>query len=431
MDRVILYALGVCCLMRKSILICILLLFVPFFILADSFSLSTSISSVQPRSDFGMGMFPVGTSFGYSDSFKLFPSLPSARFNISTEFRFDNASTGGYSWKTGTPAWSLRKNLQNTNDGNDYYSLSNSYLRTSSYIDAYIQQGFGKNPVSGGKPLVNVRLGFRTRFAYATESLSALSSTNDRFAFVDKDGKPLKYYEINANGDKEYFDLFGPNTIIPAYPWLQDNRKSWNNYLYLSTYWYFNKGAAFGVSDGLYGYLTFEYGPWWLANTISPKGVSSDYWSITAYLEETMSLFSVKQDNGRNWMNIFVGHSNTFQYTGGDVVPEHKIPTDRLRGKLSDSIWIRFNGPQFIASDCYTYFNISLNNNLYFGHVVNEASNKTKAVELQSSINGTFHLRLFGFIRFEYTLGYTMMRGIHASYPAWSQRADLKFTVSI
>lgn len=401
--------------MRKSIFVFLLLLLVPLAIFADSFSLSTSINGVQTRGDFGMGMFPVGTSFGYSDSFQLFPSMPQASFAINTSFSFDNAWAGGYSWKTGTPSWFLHPNKQNEENG--YYPISTSYFRTSSYIDTYIQQGFGTNPVSGYYPLMYLRLGMNTRFTYSTEPLSFSSNPNNDFAFVDQNGNPKNPY--------------GPGSIIPAYPWLQDDRTTWNNYLYLSTYWYFNKGAAFGVSDGVYADLSFEYGPRWLGNQTSKELVYSDYWKVYFYLEETMSLFSVKQDNGWNWMNMYVGHSNSFQYTGGDVVPEFKIPGDRLRASLSDSIWIRFYGPQFIASDCYTYLNLALNNTLYFGHVVNEASNTTSAIELYSSISGTFHLRLFGFIRFEYSLGYNMINGIHASYPGWWQGTSLAFYVSI
>ncbi|MGN0906109.1 MAG: hypothetical protein ACI4NM_03085, partial [Bullifex sp.] len=224
---------------------------------------------------------------------------------------------------------------------------------------------------------------------------------------------------------------FGPSSTFSTMPWLQGNRKYFTNYLELTTYWYMNKWTGTDAYDGLYGQATVEYGPSWLANTISPKGINSDYWKASAYLEEKLTLFSVKQDDGKNWATMYVGHSNGLSYIGGTVVPDNKLPGDRLRYSAHDSIWLHFAGPQFIAGDCYTYIELRLTNNIYWGSVVNETPQKTNAIELQSDVYGVFHLRLFGFIRFDYSLGYCFNRGIYAADPYWWQSAELRFYVSV
>ena len=139
----------------------------------------------------------------------------------------------------------------------------------------------------------------------------------------------------------------------------------------------------------------------------------------------------MEQENGWNWMNMYIGHSNTLKYVSGSVVPENKMPDDRLRGSLEDRIWIHFNGPQFMAGDCYTNIEFNLYNTLMFGPVANEIDNITRAVELQSSFSARFQLRLFGFLRFEYQVGYDFIRGIWPDHPSWWQNSALQFYVSI
>ena len=132
-----------------------------------------------------------------------------------------------------------------------------------------------------------------------------------------------------------------------------------------------------------------------------------------------------------NWANMYIAHSNSASYVGGDVVPEYKIPSARLRGNFSDQIWLTLTGPQFVAGDCYSYIKLTLKNNINFGHVVNEVSNSTVATELESYVGAYFHLRLFGFIRFDYECWYEFNMGLWADAPGWKQNASVNFYVSV
>ena len=102
--------------------------------------------------------------------------------------------------------------------------------------------------------------------------------------------------------------------------------------------------------------IALEMGPSWLGNSVFPDAVTSDFYKLSWSMTEYLTLFVVEQDNGWNWINAMLGHSNTLGYTFGDVIPEHRLQTDRLRGYFTDSVWIKITGPQFIATDCYPYF---------------------------------------------------------------------------
>ena len=415
--------------MKKLLLLLFLMILLIVPLCADSFSFSTGINSISGGDNgFGMGLFPLGTDYSFSRSFK---AIKDYKYNMTFYSKFvfslrSNSVPGYYSYKDGTPRWALSiKEYKDKREeyieksiyvNNNWYNTKN-YYNPYSLIYTYIQQGFGDNPVGSGQ-LINLRLAWYTRYSMALEYNGVFNSYDDYTVFIDKTGA--------------YNSPFGPGTSLPGYPWLQDNHLAWNNHLELAAYWYLYKNVGSnGARNGVYAETSFKYGPSWLGNTISPKGVSSNFWNVYGYLEERLVLFSKKQDNGMNWANMYIGHSNTASYVGGDVVPEHMMPTDRLRGRFSDKIWITFTGPQFVANDCYSYIELSLNNHVYLGHVANETSNSTVANELQSSVSAYFHLRLFGFIRFDYSFSYTFNRGIWSKYPSWSQGAQVKFYVSV
>ena len=392
-----------------SLFIVFSLTFSQYSLNADSFTFSTEIDGVSGYSDFGWeGNFPVGTTFSYYNYFNtVSKKLPTKAF-IETSMSFsDRYIDSSYDYLTGEPVWiNTYKKAQNLNRN------GSKYFNPRAYIEAWLEQGFLKNPVSGNNPLFEVRIGFNSRYSMALEKINSTD-----YVFVNSDGS-----------DKA---PFGTDSSLPAFPWLEGNRKALNNYLFVNTYWYLRRYVAYDLYEGLYGELDFQYGPDWLANTLYPGGVQSNFYRAYGYLEEKLTLFSIMQEGNRTWSYLYIGHSNSISYTGGDVVPLNKLPGDRLRWNASDSIWLRLSGPQFIASDCYSYFEIGLNNSLFFGNVVNEVSQETTAIELQSSISAKFHLRLFGFVRFEYNLGYNMFRGIWDATPNWWQNAYLQFYVSI
>lgn len=412
--------------MRKRIITALLIMLLSALCFADSLTFDTYIDSVSGgQNGFGLGLFPLGTSFSYVNYVPLLnDNFPQTKFNISMEFGYSSTSLAEYyTYDKGIPYWSMTVAERNR-DYSDKY-LSGEYFNPKTNIYLYVQQGFGTNPVSGTGSLVDLRLSWNTRYSMALEGNPFISSV-DSLLFVNPDGSPKA--------------PFGPNSSIHSMPWLQGNRMALNNNIGISSYWHFDKWTGTDAYDGLYGELSFEYGPAWLANTLSPKSVQSNYYKTYAYLEEKLTLFSNKQDDGKNWTTMYIGHSNSFSHVGGNVVPENKIPGDRLRNTLTDSIWLHFAGPQFIAGDCYSFIEIGISNKVYWGNVVNELINQTKAIELISDIYGLFHLRLFGFIRFEYSFGYSFIRGISASdpkdmsnmaAPGWWQNAELRFYVSV
>lgn len=385
------------------ILVIVMVSVLPCF--ADSLSLSTSINSISYGiSDFGWGLFPIGTNFDYNKGFHPFKSLTNgATFYVGLSFDIGSPWLGGYDYKTGKPYWS---------DGPTENTIDKGYFRIASQLEMFLEQGFGINPVQGSGSLVNLRLTWVSRFANSSESLD-LSKTGSGNAIFNK-------------------PPFSTNEELVAYPWLEGGRQLWNNNLAFSSYWYFRKSTSrVDTYDGFYMDTTFEMGPWWLGNNIFPDNVTSDYYSGRLYMEEKLTVFSVTQDNGWNWLTLELGHSNSVGYMLGDVVPEHKLQTDRLRGYLTDSVWVKFTGPQFIAADCYPYFQLNLNNTLAFGGVQNEITGDIHGIELISGISGEIHLRLFGFIHVNYTFGYDFIRGFGTGDPGWWQNAELGFYVSL
>lgn len=395
----------------------IIIVLIPLALFADSYTFSTSIDGVSNGlNGFGLGLFPIGTSFTFARYAPVLKgNFEQMRFNISLDFSFSaNEIPGGYAYTDGTPYWSITVNERYGEYASSF--KGGVYFNPISNISLSIQQGFGTNPVEKSGPLVYLRAAWNSRYSMALESNPFIPGVN-YLNFVNPDGSPKA--------------PFSSTSTFSTMPWLQGNRMYFTNYLTLSSYWYLYKWTGMDAYDGVYANLTVELGPSWLANTISPKGINSNYWKASAYLEEKLTLFSVKQDDGKNWATMHIGHSNSLSYVGGIVVPENKLPGDRLRHSASDSIWLYFAGPQFIASDCYTTIMLALSNNLYWGTVVNETPQKTNAIELQSSISTTFHLRLFGFIRFDYSLGYVFNRGIYAEDPYWWQSAELRFYVAV
>lgn len=400
--------------MRRRLLLPFLLFTLLLPAGADSYSLSAFISGVSNGPDsFGYNLFPLGTTFGFEKFFPIIDGLKDAEFQIEMNMAFNEAVISElYDWKTGRPKWSMTKEEEA-----EYEFLRGTYLYPRAYIDVYLDQGFWTNPLYPDGTLFNVKLGFNSFYSAAVERLG-LSRPGDNGlpVFTDWEGN-LRY----------------PYTeTIPAFPWLQGSRNVLSNFIYLDLYLNLDRDTPTDAEPehGFYMEFLLQYGPWWLANNLV-NGKQSDYLRMVLYAEEKLELFSIQQENGWNWVNMYFGHSNTLQYIAGDIVPQHMIPEDRLRGYISDRIWLHFTGPQFMAGDCFTFIELNLYNTIRFGGVVNEPGNVTHAVELQSSFTAVVQVRLFGFIRLEYQVGYDFIRGIWAEKPRWWQNAALSFYVSV
>ncbi len=400
----------------KIVLTIILVAYTATLAFADSNTFPSAIYSVSPGYDFSIEYFPVSTLFGYNnDEITLSPELThQASVGLETGFYLSNPKIDpNYAYDTGRPRWILRKKeYENYNFKNE--KENRSYFAPEAYIEGYITQGFGQNPLNEEKePLVKLRFLANTTYLMALESLDTSFSGKD-FLFVDDNGNTVAPFGGYMN----------------AFPWLSGDRKLFNNYFSFTSYWNINKTTGRGSYDGIYANLSCEFGPSWFFNT-NQYGIMSDYYKLSAYLEEKLTLYNSRQKDGTNWFTVHVGHSNSYQYVGGDVVPMNKIPSDRFRNTVSDRLWLEFQFPQFLVGDCYSYLRFSLNNNLYFGHVVNEVDQSTKAAELISSLSAYYHVRIFGFIYFEYSFGFNLFSGIWGSHPGFYQMAAVTFNVSL
>ncbi len=390
----------------------------------EGITLRTDIDNVSFMSDFGFGLFPVATTFQfYRSDLSLFENAKyKSKIYYHMTYGFSNSSDSGREWDTGRPTWDMTKyeqNLINSEAGYNKFSTG-QYFRQYGQLQLWFGQPFIDNPIeSPEKPyLFEFRLGIVSRYTVATERLSLGAGGSP--TFVDLDGNP-----------KGIFANSGVDNPIVAWPWLNGDRKTLNNYLFATLYFYPFREVKESVQDGLYGYLTFEYGPEWLLNNKFPSGyTTSDFSRLTFYLEEKLVLFEELQENRWNWFSGYFGHSNTFRYTTGDVIPWFMIPSSNLPYQLTDRIWFHVMGPSFISADSYTYAEIGMTNNLYWGDSVN-ASGKYEGLSYTGSFNLTLHLRLFGFLRFQYTCAYNFARGLSTSYPAWSQGAEIRFYISV
>lgn len=381
-------------------------------IFADSYTFSSQIYSVSSGyGDFGFGYFPVATSFGYGKgNITLNKNLKHKAYaSVGSSFSLGNRWINSrYDYDTGRPQWIL-KNYEQKN----FKNIGGEYFAPQAYVSASISQGFGENPFNEGQALTSLSLSANVNYQMAYESLSR-SNSGSSFTFVDDKGALKAPYG-------EYLN---------AFPWLSGDRKVFTNSFTVSSSWNLYKSTGRSAYDGLYFSFTGEFGPSWFGNT-NQYGVMSDFYRLSAYIEEKLTLFNDRQNDGSNWLTIFLGHSNSIRYLGGDVIPENQIPSDRLRSAVSDSLWLEFQLPQFLVGDCFSYLQLCLNNNLYFGHVVNEGDQSTVAAELTSSIYAYYHLRLFGFIKFEYRFGFDLFSGIWMTHPGFSQWATVTFNVSL
>lgn len=404
--------------------VCILLV-IP--VAADSYSLDAFISGVSNGvKGFGLGLFPLGTTFGFETYPQLFEGESKAEFQIEISFAFNNRTLdANYDYMTGRPVWAMsaaEREKASLFAGEEWENRTLSYFNPRSDLDIYLDQGFWKNPLNENGTLLNIRLGFNLRYAMSLEEVSYSLPGHGGLVsptFVNQDGSSRK--------------PFGPGAVLPAYPWLNGSRNVYSDYLYLQLSLNMDRNTPTDAEpeEGMSVDLRLEYGPWWLLNNLTPEGIQSNFFRAAIYAEQKMEIFSIMQDNGWYWMNMYVGHSDNLSYVWGDVIPENKIPGDRLRGTLQDRIWLHFTGPQFMAGDCYTYIELNLYNTLMFGNVANEISGTTSAVELQTVFSARLQLRLFGFIRVEYQVGYDIVQGIWPDRPRWWQNSGISFYVSL
>lgn len=361
------------------------------------------INSISTYWDLGQGIFPTGTNFEFRFPFHI--NDADANFRIISSFGIFDAWYGSFNFNTGKPWWN--------NDGQPGF-YEGSYTLLWSEVQLQLESSYLKNPF--GETLFYSWGGLNLHYEYAMEYFPFQKSATGS-SFVNPDGT--------------YKEPFGPDTVFPGWPWLQGDRQMLSNYLYAGTTMYIRKSTGLETYDGLELSVSGKYGPGFLANTIVPTGGATDFWSIDAYATGFMTLFTKKQSNGWNWVNLMLKDTVSYNHTGGTKVPRHVLPENRFSNRLSNSLTLIMYGPQFIAWDCYPYISFSINNGYRFGPTVNEVDGKAVASEFTGSLNWTFHLRLFGFIHFDYGMWYNFMNGIGDGDPSWGNGGSISFYFSI
>ena len=258
--------------------------FVVFFLLclsalcaAESYSLDAYIEAVSGGvSGFGLGLFPLGTTFGFEKYIDMIPEQHKAEFQIELSFAFNNAYLSrDYDYLTGRPRWALTyEEVENGHyfgggDWNDGGERSLSYFNPRSDIDIYLDQGFWENPLYSDGSLFNVRLGYNARFAMAREEVV--------FSLPDHGGLTSPVFVWSDGSHREPFD-----STLPAYPWLNGDRNVFTDYLYLLLSLNMDRDTPTDAEaeEGVSVELLFEAGPSWLFNNMTEMGVQSDYYLI-------------------------------------------------------------------------------------------------------------------------------------------------------
>ncbi|GEM_PF-3152638 len=362
------------------------------------------INSITTYWELGGGIFPTGTSFEFRFPYKIDDTEVNIR--VLPSFGLADAGYGGFNFYTGAPWWD--------NDGSPGF-FDGSYTFVWSDIQLQAESYYLRNPFGGR--LFYSWAGLDLRYEYAMEYYPFQKAATGS-SFINPDGT--------------YKEPFGPGTVFSGWPWLQDNRQVWSNYLYAGTTLYLRKTMAEGLDlyDGLEVSISGKYGPSFLANTITPAGGATDFWTIDASAIGYLTLFTKAQKNGMNWLSLMLQDTVRYNHTGGNKVPRHVLPENRFSNRLSNSLTLIMYGPQFITWDCYPYISFSVNNGYRFGPIVNSVLDASYS-EFTGSLNWTFHLKLFGFIHFDYGMWYNFMRGIGDANPEWGNGGSISFYFSV
>ena len=402
--------------MKKKLSILLLnILFIFNLFAAEPKSLYTQINAVSfgPQ-EIGFGLAPTGADFSYFNNFILTDKLTFPAY-FSTRMAFvwaDNSFFGGYDYETGRPTW-----IDKYSDVKDWSKyISGYYFNPTSLAQIHIGQSFGINPIEKSGPLATVALTLNSRFEMALEPLD-----------VHKGLQPPTFINPQENTFIHPFN----EKHIQAYPWLQDNRTTLSNDVALSLRFDLTKSRGYRVRDGIDFYTAVGWGPKWFGNTISMENPTTDFYHLDFTTSQYLTLYSKEQPNGFNWLSIMLLHTSSITRTAGNIVPSHKLPSDRLENTYIDITTLAIYGPQFIAADCFTEIQLSYTTQCSFGHVVNENPRLTEAYEWTSYLSMLYHMKLFGFMHFSYYAVFNYMTGIHATIPQFSHKAQVAFYISL
>lgn len=375
---------------KKRLLLFLLYIFIfTFGIFAEPlFSFSPGTVGTAPM-NLADGMLPI--SFEVQKRGKVSLIEGEAKANISLTFDYSLSYTTEY-------------NQYDLENGTPYWKASIASYGTREYFNPTANISFS---LSQQIDMLSYSFSIYSRFSYPQERLENASNPN-YFTFVD------------SSGNKKYLD----KDKVYAYPWYYGERTNLTNYITLS----FTKNYIIDGFDSFYISVSGELGPKWLLNNISNGGITlSDYYRLSSTIYQYKKLMDKKQQSNLRWLQIGFYHYNTLSYTFGDISPQNKINSYRMRGYLSDTTTLQINGPQVIDSGTTITFSCSLYNTLYFGGVQNERTNKITGVAYSSRFASSFTLSLFGFMRFSYSTSYYILSAFDTTN-GWRGSGEVAFS---
>ena len=167
-----------------------------------------------------------------------------------------------------------------------------------------------------------------------------------------------------------------------------------------------------------------------MLNSISNGNRLSDYYRISGSASQSVRLKNTEQSIQLRWISISASHSNSFSYTFGSIVPQHKIGSYRLRGSLSDTFSISVSGPQLYDSSTTISGSASLVNVLYFGSTEN-ARDKIHRASYDSYISLWGNMTLFGIVSFSFSGTRYLTSGLSSGKNYWSVVGEVSMSFNL
>ena len=316
---------------KKRIIIGIILFISMAFVYGES-TFTTSFTGTGEASEYlSGGLLPFTVSWTKNKSLQMLDEeeFEKAHLTLSFSSSISNVQdwNGGYDIATGAIG------------GNDPF-YGKKYFNPTASISMSLSQKFEFWTINGS---------FSTRYSHPMESLT-LSNQKD-------------LGEVSLVFGNDYWD----KDAIASYPWFYGERNNFTANMGVS----FSRNYIVKGLDSMNVSLGFEMGPWWMLNSISNGNRLSDYYRVSGSASQSVRLKNTEQSIQLRWISISASHSNSFSYTFGSIVPQHKIGSYRLRGSLSDTFSISVSGPQLYDSSTTISGSASLVNVLYFGSTEN------------------------------------------------------------
>ena len=375
---------------KKRIIIGIILFISMAFVYGES-TFTTSFTGTGGASEYlSGGLLPFTVSWTKNKSLQMLDEeeFEKAHLTLSFSSSLSNVQdwNGRYDIATGAIG------------GNDPF-YGKKYFNPTASISMSLSQKF---------EFWTINSSFSTRYSHPMESLT----------FSNQD----KWKEDDLLFGDKYWD----QESVAAYPWFYGERNNFTANMGVS----FSRNYIVKGLDSMNVSLGFEMGPWWMLNSISNGNRLSDYYRISGSASQSVRLKNTEQSIQLRWISISASHSNSFSYTFGSIVPQHKIGSYRLRGSLSDTFSISVSGPQLYDSSTTISGSASLVNVLYFGSTEN-ARDKIYRASYDSYISLWGNMNLFGIVSFSFSGTRYLTRGLSGGGNEWSVVGEVSMSFNL